>query len=346
MKILKNEANPKAGDAYMKLEVTCKEDAYVLSDIIRPGDVVESFTTRKLSQDGGRTQQKITLVLALKVERVDADLDAGMLDIKGQVSRENEHVRQGSYHTHHIAIGDNFKLYKQNWQKREINRLKDASKEEQTICIAIFYEKECVISTVSSVGINSIYREEIKNKNYKMAINAVIKLKNSIQSLLIAGFSDSRNEFCKLVAKECPDIQNHIAVVKLSAAYKGLPSSKAINKMLVDKEFASKFSEVRYVDDLREAEQFLKDALLKSNKVGLGMSEVREAIEYGAVKKLFITDQFYRPSTRIERKVIDKLIEQIKELRAKVYVLPVSHEFGVKLKEYGNIGCTLLFDYK
>ena len=65
------------------------------------------------------------------------------------------------------------------------------------ILFVILYEKDCLISIVSSNGSRVIYKEEIKNKNYKEATVQTIKMKDKVKNIVIASISDARTDFYK-----------------------------------------------------------------------------------------------------------------------------------------------------
>lgn len=60
MKIISNKIESRTASGSVVLLPTSADDLYVLSSVISEEDTVEAYTTRKLSLDGGRTQQKVT----------------------------------------------------------------------------------------------------------------------------------------------------------------------------------------------------------------------------------------------------------------------------------------------
>ncbi|KAI4292232.1 protein pelota [Pancytospora philotis] len=346
MKIVSNQIDSKSRSGTVVLVPTCADDIYALSSVVFPEDVVEAHTTRKLSMDGGRSQQKISLRLAIKVETADFDLEDGVMSVKGRICKENEHVQQGTYHSIHVALNDKFELTKQRWTRTEQKILADSTKEVLGICFVVLYDKDCVVSAVGSNNIKNAYKAEIKNKNYKPAIAAVLALRAQARIVIIAGFSSANDVFYKALLKEDKTLEKSTTVVKLTPEYKNIPNAKVINKMLLDKQLSKAFSEVQYVGDLRMVEDFFVMIAVGKADVCVGFAEIEEALEYGALKTLFITDALYRPRTVEARKHIEKYIGQALELRAKICVIPEIHESGAKLKEMGGIAGVLQFSYK
>lgn len=346
MKIASNRVDAKSATGSMVLIPTCPDDLYVLSAIVAPGDDVEAFTTRKLSMDGGRTQQKITTRLMVRAETTDFDLEDGIMSIKGKISKENEYVQQGAYHTLHIPLDERFELFKKRWTREDQRALAEATKDIPSLCFIIFYDRECVVSTVTPNTIKNVYKGEVKSKAYKPVMAAVAGIKDSMKVVVVASFSGAGEDFHKALVKENRGMEKHTSSIRLPPEYKNMPNTRVIGRVLTDKRFSKSFSEIKYVDDLREVEEFFLGLTLGNKKMCLGLCEVREAFEYGAIKTLFVTDALYRPRTVEERKSIEGIIGQATEMRARVCVIPIVHEHGERLRLMGGIAGILQFTYK
>jgi protein pelota len=348
MKIKSSQIDYKSQSGSICLIPNNEDDIYHLSSIIQINDKISSFTTRKISLDNGKTQKKISLRLEIKVESFDVDLNSGVLYVKGKTSCENEYVKIGSYHTLEVAISTEFTLTKFEWKKKDLAKIKELCKEVPEILFVIFYEKDCVISSVSSNGCRIVYKEEIKNKNFKETSAQTIKMKDLVKSIVIGSISEVRNDFYKYLLQMPKSDLNAkmISLIKLSLDYKGLPNSKVISKVLTDKNYASSLNNVTFVEDLKEIQIFFNVLDQHSQDVAIGLKEVGEAMEYGAIKILFVSDKFNKPKTISERAFVESLIKKANEMRAKVCIIPCSMELGDRLHVLGGIACTLAFKYK
>lgn len=346
MKIESNNIDPKSKSGSIKLIPNNSDDIYYLNGIILPGDKVSSYTTRKISLDGGKTQQKKTLKLEIKVESLESDLDTGIMYIKGKISSENEFVRVGSYHTIDITIGNEFVINKALWNNSDIAKIKERCKEVPEIGFVIFFDKDCVISTISRNEIKVIYKEEIKGKNFKNIILNLLKIKEKIKNIVIGSTSEIRNEFYKALTKEDPSITKLCTVTKLSSDHKGLSNSKTVSKILTDRSVLTSLQNLKFVDDLREIQNFFNCVDQNIDEVCIGLKEVGEAMEYGAIKTLFVTDKFCRPKTVAEREFSDSFIKRAEGLRAKICIIPVGLDSGLRLESMGSVGCTISFKFK
>lgn len=346
MKTESSNIDRKTQAGSMRLVPNNEDDIYYLASIISIDDKISCYTTRKVSLDNGKTQKKISLKLEVKVESFDTDLNCGIMYVKGKTSVENEHVKIGSYHTLDIAIGTEFTITKSEWKRNEINKIKDCSKEVPNVLFVVFYEKDCVISSVSSNGVRIVYKEEVKSKNFKEITAQTLKMKEKVKSIVIASLSEARNDFSKFLTKENQAISKMVSIIKLTPDYKGLNNSKLVSKVLVDKNYISSLNNVAFVEDLKEAQKLFNNLDQHLEEVSIGLKEVGEAMEYGAIKILFLTDRFSKPKTVAEREFSDSLIKKAQELRAKICIIPISMELGERLHALGGIACTLAFNYK
>lgn len=330
----------------MRLVPSNSDDIYYLSTIITPGDIVSCYTTRKLSLDGGKTQKKVTLKLQVRVESTESDLEIGIMYVKGKTSCEHEHVRVGSYHTLDVVVGEEFILTKIKWESSDIRRITECAKEVPEICFIVFYDKDCVVSTASSNGTKVEYKGEVRAKNYKELLSAVLKLRSRVKSFVVASISDIRNDFYKSFVKTDDALVKTTSVLKLTPDYRGLPNSKVVSKILSDKSMASTFNSVKLVNDIREMQNFFASIDTSREDVCIGIKEVAEAIDYGAIKTLFVTDKFCKPRSVGERAFADGFIRKAAEMRARVCVVPVALDLGERLEAIGSVACTLSFVYK
>lgn len=346
MKIENNSIDSKSGVGFLKLLPNNLNDIYELSKLIKEGDRISSFTTRKVSLDGGKTQKKISLRLEIKIESLDADLVTGIIYAKGKTSCENEHVRIGSYHTLDIVLGENFVLNKSKWTSQDMNILKNCTKKEPELCFIIIYDKECVVSVMSRNDTKIIYKVESKPKNFKDIAKVIIKLKGDVSNFIIASTSEIRNELQKVIVGEDASLGKNISVFKLPSEYKNVANNKIISNILADPNFSATIKNVKFIDDMRDLQRVFAQIDTNKDCVCVGLKEISEAIEYGAVETLFATDKFCKPITINERIAVDGFIKKIKDLRARVCEIPLSSDVGERLDSYGGIICTLKFNFK
>ena len=106
------------------------DDIWTLYNLIEVGDRVESPTSRKVvvgESGSSDTHKRITLVLAVDVEKSEVDLHNGILRVNGKNVKENQWVKLGSYHTIEIEVGNWVKIWKAKWDRLSLQLVKNAS---------------------------------------------------------------------------------------------------------------------------------------------------------------------------------------------------------------------------
>lgn len=347
MKLGKDRIDNKSKSGSMEITAENQDDIYMLSSIIYVGDMVTAGTRRKVQIDG-KTQQKISLTLKIRIETISIDLENSIIYLKGKTVNVHEHVKLGSYHTIDIGLGQSFVLYKEEWFTTSIKHLKEATKPQAEIIFIVFYERECVVSVVSKNRINTILKQEIRNRKFGNIINMLEKYVGKVNLFVIASAFEIRNEFYKAVpmSKELKRVYNCLCVVKIPLECKGLPNSRVISTILTDKDLSKCFQGVQYVNDLKEIDNFFVDFAKESSLICVGMCDIREAMEYGALDKLMITDEIARPKTIEERREIEAFCKEMQSINCKIFIIPVAHFSGKRLREIGGMCGTLKFNYK
>jgi protein pelota len=346
MKILRRDIEQRNKAGSMELVTEHQDDVYTLSSIIRPGDIATSSTTRKIQLDS-RTQQKISLSMRIKIETVTVDLETSVIYLKGRTTELHEHIKLGSYHTLDIPLGQKFKLHKEEWPASSIREIVECAKSQPEMVFTIFYEKECVVSVVSQNRINVVMKQEIRSRRFGDIIKTLEKDLGEIQLYVIASMHDIRNEFYK-AASASQVLKRKLGmfcVVKVPPECKGCSNAKVINTILTDRELSRAFKGIQYVDDLRELDGFFVLFAKGSDLVRVGRREVDEAMDYGAVEKLMITDELYRPHNVEARREIEEFCREARKMGCKICVIPVAHFLGGRLKELGGLCATLKFSF-
>ncbi|TBU16433.1 PelA-like RNA-binding protein [Ordospora colligata] len=347
MKIQRNKVDHKNNSGSMEIVAEHQDDIYVLGMVISMGDMVTSSTTRKIQIDA-KTQQRISLTLKIKIETVSVDLGSSTIYLKGKTVVMHEHVKLGSYHTIDIVPGHAFELEKQEWPCQSIKLLKEATKPQPEMIFIIFYEKECVVSVVSKARVSILMKQEIKNKKFCNIIKTLEKHVSMIDLFVVASAFEVRNEFYKAVsfAKELSKVLKSFCVVKVPAECKGYSNLKVINTILTNKELSKTFQGIQYVEDLKQAENFFVAFAKGSELVCIGMEDIREAMDYGALERVVIIDEKVKPNNIEERIKAEMFCKELGAINCKISIIPAAHFCGEKLKEMGGVCAMLKFNYK
>ncbi|KMV66500.1 PelA-like RNA-binding protein [Encephalitozoon cuniculi EcunIII-L] len=347
MKLEKNKVDQRNGSGSIKMVPEHQDDIYVLSSVIDAGDMVTSATTRKIQIDG-KTQQRMMLTLKIKIETINVDLESCTIYLKGRTVVINEYVKLGSYHTIDITLGQSFELEKEEWPAMSIKLLKEATRPQPETAFIVFYERECVVSIVTRSKISIVLKQETKNRKFANIIKALEKYVGKVNLFVVASMFEIRNDFNKAVqaSKELKEASGSFCVVKVPPECRGCSNSKVINTILTDKDLSKTFQGIQYIDDLREIDDFFVRFAKGSELVCIGMEDIREAMNYGALKRLMVTDEKMKPADVEERRKMEMFCKEVQAMNCKISVIPIAHFSGERLKDMGGVCAVLKFNYR
>jgi protein pelota len=297
------------------------DDIWLLYNLIGPGDEVECMTFRKVineSNSGNVDTMKIKLLLAVSVEKTDADLKAPSLRINGKNVKENQHVKLGSYHTLEVEPERSVKVWKRKWDQLDIQLVKQAASPtgKCQVGAVVLQEGLAHLCTVTSGGIKVLQRVEgnMPKKNLgstskmdaavdkfyaavQTAIKATFNLER-LKALVIASPGAFREELYKRIidnalAASDRAVLDHKAKFMRVTCSSGQPT--ALEEILKDPKIASLLADTKSAQDSKLMDTFHK--LLNdedSPKAFFGYKQIRKAAVQGAVKDFMLLDTIYR----------------------------------------------------
>ncbi|EJW03029.1 hypothetical protein EDEG_02611 [Edhazardia aedis USNM 41457] len=345
MKILKSRIGNKHKDGFLELIPETTDDIYILYNIIDIGDLIKSKTTRKIKMDGKKEALKISVILEIKVVSVDVDLEVGVLFIKGKVYSLNDDIPLHSFHTINIALNHRFKITKETWNVLSLKSIKNTTNYNSTLFVVI-HQQQIVFNEVTQNFINTFKRLEYKPKNTKILEKEILNLDlSNYRVIAIASKENQRNDVMKMFQadKNRKNSNKKIIGIKIETEFNDV--KRIINELISDVTVSKQFLDADFVEEIKEMGVFLKN--LESNVlVAVGLKEVEESIEFGAIKSLLITNSMFKSHDVDIRRKVEDICYSIKGIGAKLCIVPVKHLYGEKLQEIGGICCNLKFEYK
>ncbi|HEX33059.1 MAG TPA: hypothetical protein ENG01_01435, partial [Candidatus Aenigmarchaeota archaeon] len=159
MRILKREKNA------VTLKVDNNDDLWVLSHIVKKGDIISGKTTRKIEYESEKERKPV--FIKIEVEKVEY---AGNLRISGIVINELEDVSKGEHHTFNVEPGSTITIEKE-WKKYEVERLMRAVKdtEKPNVLLVAMEPGSAVFGLLSRKGVKIVgeINIDIPGKRYQ-----------------------------------------------------------------------------------------------------------------------------------------------------------------------------------
>lgn len=341
----------KHGDITVKTENL--NDLWSLYNIINKGDIVSSLTQRRVVLKEGTKGERKLMRLTLKVENVSFHEFSNRLRIKGKILEGPEDfVSFGTYHTFNIEVSNKVTIIKEDWLKNELKRLREASKFESNFIIIITAIETglatlALITNYSHKRIASI-KKNIPGKRYKQTyrnqaleeffgdIQKVIieNIKNiEVDLLIFCGPGNTKYNFVKFL-KLTPDF-NYKGNIETCDASSGTES--AIRETLKSKKLAKLKNKIKILQEAEKIENIMTQFADDADLIVIGVDEVYEASEKGAIKELLIADVLIRGSSKKNKLKIEQIITNVEDTGGEINIMSTENITGEQLVGLGSI---------
>lgn len=107
------------------------DDLWLVYNLVSPGDVVVSNTTRKVHREcaGGKgkisTTNRVRVCLEILITAVDYDKVSSTVRVQGKNINPNQYVAAGSFHTLQLERDKEFELRKKVWKSSDMDALRE-----------------------------------------------------------------------------------------------------------------------------------------------------------------------------------------------------------------------------
>lgn len=342
MKIHKKTYDTSSKSHIISLTPEKSDDIYTLYNIIDASDQIESFSSRKVEVRPG-VKTRIVMKLCIRIESINADLEACVLHAKGRVMNSNEHVTTGSYHTLEVGLNQFVTIYKSCWSQLAEKSLK-TTVDKKDLLFVIIKQKEFIFCVATENAIEPKSRVDYKSKNYKPVLAKLTPASmDEYRLVVIASCYDARKDFKKTLigSKDMKKFESRIVDVKIEND--DMATTKLVGKILESNENQNTFSGIQFCEEIRMVNLFYRmhnDGELTC----IGLEKIKESLEYGALKDFLITNTKFKSFDIEERKAIEKLCEDIKKRKISIHIIPAKHTQGEMLNEMGGIVGILKFN--
>lgn len=348
MKLLKKDLKHK----FLHFQVTSPEDLWYLSQIIEKNDILTGKTERKIKLDSSDVIKK-TFTLAVKVEKIEFSLSLNTLRVSGKTFSENKDVPKGSYHTIDIDMHSVIKLEKAALSEYILIKLDEAcGASKSQILVLVMDRKEASFALLKDTGITYLdeFTGEVEEKRFKSSLKGtsfysevIERIKEyserfSLNFIIIASPAFFKDDLYELLAKKFPELKTKICLASCNSTGKN-----GLNEVLKRDEVKKVLESERIYREAEAVEELIKE-ISKDNLAVYGLKEVENAVNFGAVKTLLISEDFIkekREKGSFEK--IDLLMRQVSSTKGKVMIISTDHDAGKKLHGLTGIGAILRF---
>lgn len=339
MRIIKFDR--KKGIAKIKIEYLT--DLWHLLHILEPGDYLTAKTLRRVSiKRGDKIEygEKKSIIATICLKKMEFQKDTGKLRLSGIIIRAPESFSMG-HHTMKIEPGVILTIEKK-WKDSQVKRMVSAGRKEPTILVCLIDRENACFFSLKTYEIEFLgenprpviigkgkheYKQESNKRFYEKVAN-YMRSKSGYEKIIIAGPGFEKLNLFNFIKNSDKTLADKIVLETVSTTKKsGLNEllKKTSNRIL---------SQIRITRETQRIEKLFEE-IGKDGLVVYGKEEVENAIKFGALKELIVSEEkIYE---------YEKLMEMAESVGCKVEIVSSIHEAGERFLHLGGIGGFLRF---
>jgi protein pelota len=316
------------------------DDLWHLRHLISPGDLVFATTFRSVDTATDKIRpekaEKRPVRLGIRVERVEFSEHGIRLRLTGII----EHgVDTGAYHTINVETGFEISVIRQ-WRPIDLERIERAVKASVfgVIHVLTIEEGEAELFRLRQYGPESVItitagsgkggETDTRNSFFEQVLMPLSAVSGP---LIIAGPGFIKDDFIKFAKNRSSLAVDRAMVVETRRTGRGAVQ-EVIGKGVLD----------TLMNDLQLSREvkLMDEVLLRISQngaVAYGISEVREAVGFGAADQVLVAD------TLLHNDGITQIIQKAETMRATIVVLSSDFEPGERLTALGGIAALLRY---
>jgi len=341
MRIL--EVSPKG--RYVRALVECEEDLWTLKTLLRPGDLVEGWTTRDVAGRLGGEKERRSIIVKLRVERVEFQPFTGRLRISGiVVEGPEEYGVRGKHHSMVVAPGHVIGLERmEGWSEEAFERMKRSGPKGKALIASIDYD-EFALGILSAHGFKVLLeggsnlpgkddprREEALEEYVDRVVKAVIEAKrDDVRVTVITGPGYLKHVVAEKLRVSTPDLKIHVDETSIGGV-SGLREALRRPGVL---ESLRDFSVIEAEGVL---EEFMALVVREPGRVAYGLEDVKSVALMKALKHVVVLDSTISSPDDSVRADVDVILSKAEEVKARITIIPEDSPPGERVKRIGGI---------
>lgn len=340
----------------IKLRIDSIDDLWYLSQVVSAGDKIKAKSVRRIKEKDDKLRsgggERKTITLTVSVERSEFKSGSDSLRLSGVIVEGPEDlVSLGSHHTVTVEPGSLLEVIKEKWSKMEVGRLRDAEKAtlQPKFLVVAVDEGEAVLGLVRSSKIDYFElsrniggkyftkdREARKTGFYKELKDVITNTtgKEGVVNVVLAGAGFEKENFHRFISEN--PFENELNIVLENTGSHG---KRAVVEVLKKGKVAKLLGDLDSARDINFMEEVMEKIGKGEGLSSYGLKEVSQAVSFGAVEKLLVSDIIFTES----RKKIEPVMNEVKKTNGFVHIINHDSEAGNQLDALGGIAATLRY---
>ncbi|XP_790387.1 protein pelota homolog [Strongylocentrotus purpuratus] len=345
------------------------EDMWHAYNLVAPRDSLRSTTVRKVtteSSTGSSTSNRVRTTLTISVEDIDFDSQACMLRVKGRNIQENQYVKMGAYHTLDLELNRKFTLAKKSWDIVALDRIDMACDPAQSADVGAVVMQEGLAHICLVTPSMTLVRAKIEHgiprkrkgfcgqhdkglvKFYDAVMQGILRHINFdiVKCVLIGSPGFVKDQFCEYMFQQAVKQDLKILLENKSRFVQVHTSSghkHSLKEILTDSAVTSKLADTKASGEVKALDTFYAMLSTEPDRAFYGLKQIQEANEALAIETLLISDELFRSSDVIQRRVYVDLVESVRDNGGDVKVFSSLHVSGEQLNQLTGLAAILRF---
>jgi protein pelota len=336
------------------------DDLWVLYNVIRPEDRIRGRTVRRVVIREGDAGDRRPMMLTIRVEKVEFHEYSNRLRVLGGILEgPDDFIAIGDHHTFNLEPGDKIQIFKDEWFRSDIERIRKNLEQKNNFLIMIIAIEAglanlALLSNYSLTPIAEI-NENIPGKRYEKqghrealsgfydSVTKVLKEnveRHNVNLIVIAGPGFNKEQYAENVREHLNDIKKPVDLRTLNASSGELSS---IYEILRNGSIASLSADFKVAKDEMLISEFIERLGKETGTIIYGLKNVQLAAQMGSIEKLLICDLLLRTTEKQTRVIVDDTLNNTEKNRGEVHVLSTANPAGEQLQNYGNIAALTRF---
>uniref|UniRef100_A0AC35UC19 ERF1_1 domain-containing protein n=1 Tax=Rhabditophanes sp. KR3021 TaxID=114890 RepID=A0AC35UC19_9BILA len=360
------------GEGTIEATLSSDEDMWHFYNLIRAGDTVTSFTSRrvvKVNAKGQNESEVMKMTIALKVVKISFDATTCEMHLNGMNQTESKFIKNNQFHTLDILKDQKFLLYKEMWDVIDIKRLEEAKTSQDAradTAVVMMHEGVANLFLVSNnltfnkatlnmpitgkrTGHASKKSAQMEKFHHDLATSFLKHVDfKVIKIVLIASASTYKVNFLKYlqqfaINRETPlkkDDLNKFVLVDAASGFK-----ESLKDILNNPDIMSRVNKKKTQIEMDQMKEFEDLMLSDSDRAYYGPDDVFKIHQQGCIDKLLISDTWFRSFNLDVRKKYVNLVRDLEKNGKKVFIYSSQHVSGQQLDSYTGIAAILKYPF-
>ncbi|MFQ5406319.1 MAG: mRNA surveillance protein pelota [Candidatus Micrarchaeia archaeon] len=340
-------------EGVVRLQPQVLEDLWFLKKFLQSGDLVEGRSFRRFKADKGKegarakSGEKKPVSVEVEVESVEYAEDANKLRVSGKITKgfPEEFVQVGEHHTIDVEPRGKITVCK-SLTALDLALLSEVKKRARhvTALVVALDERKATVSALRTMGVKVLFEasnpaskrdvasfESKKGEFYESLANQLEQ--SEADAVILAGPGFAKEDFKKFLEEKHGALSKKIRLEHASTA-----EQSAVAELMKRGAIARLLGEGKLQEEF-EALEKLKASVGKEDGLSCyGLKDVKDALERGAVKQLFVLDELVRKS-----KDAGRLMELAAKANAEIMVFNSEDDAG---REFQAFKIAAILHYK